>query len=174
MQSIEFSTLEDDEPVPNPDVSNEESGTNEDSQMNGAAKNRKQDSLEQLLLARNKKLSNEMAVLRVSHQDLQERLDSLQEHLSRTNADLERAQNLNVTLESDLEKCNRRLRAPFLRQQCLVREHTHRVIRHHQRLTTRIHSRDEEELHRHHRSSLASTLRVVREALWNHFGQESR
>ena len=45
-----------------------------------------------------------MAVLRVSHQDLQQRLDSLQETMSATNAELERAQNLNATLEGDLEK----------------------------------------------------------------------
>ncbi|KAL9038580.1 MAG: hypothetical protein Q9180_003049 [Flavoplaca navasiana] len=111
-KSIELSTL-DDEPVPNPDVSIEESGTNGDSQMNGAADNSKQDSLEQLLLARNKKMSNEMAVLRVSHQELQERLDSLQENLSRTNAELERAQNLNATLESDLEKMQQEASSAF-------------------------------------------------------------
>ena len=45
-----------------------------------------------------------MAVLRVSHQDLQRQLDSLQETLSSTNAELERAQNLNATLETDLVK----------------------------------------------------------------------
>ena len=59
-----------------------------------------QESLEQMLLAKNKRLSN--AILRVSHQDLQQQLDTLQENLSNTNAELERAQNLNVTLESDL------------------------------------------------------------------------
>ncbi|KAL8929682.1 MAG: hypothetical protein Q9172_000361 [Xanthocarpia lactea] len=112
-KSIELSTLDDDEPVPNPDLSNQDSNADEDSQMNGAIKNSKQDSLEQLLLARNKKLSNEMAVLRVSHRDLQERLDSLQETLSRTNADLERAQNLNATLESDLEKVQQEASSAF-------------------------------------------------------------
>jgi len=60
------------------------------------------ETLEQLLLARNKKLSNEMAILRVSHQDLQRQLDILQETMSSTNAELERTQNLNTTLESDL------------------------------------------------------------------------
>ncbi|KAL8948662.1 MAG: hypothetical protein Q9222_005173 [Ikaeria aurantiellina] len=103
-KSIELATLDDDEPVPNPASSDGDVDANDPSHTNGAVKNSKQDSLEQLLLARNKKLSNEMAVLRVSHHDLQERLDSLQETLSRTNADLERAQNLNATLESDLEK----------------------------------------------------------------------
>ncbi|KAI4260135.1 MAG: hypothetical protein L6R42_004197 [Xanthoria sp. 1 TBL-2021] len=112
-KSIELSTLDDDEAVPNPDVSNQDSNVNEDGQMNGAVKTSKQDSLEQLLLARNKKMSNEMAVLRVSHQDLQERLDSLQETLSRTNADLERAQNLNATLENDLEKVQQEASSAF-------------------------------------------------------------
>ena len=68
------------------------------------SKDSKKESLEKLLLARNKKLGNEMAVLRVSHQDLQQQLESLQDTLSSTNAELERSQNLNATLETDLEK----------------------------------------------------------------------
>lgn len=58
--------------------------------------------MEKLLLARNKKLSNELTVLRVSHNDLQSRLESLQEELSSTNMDLEKARNLTQTLEDDL------------------------------------------------------------------------
>ncbi|KAL8705584.1 MAG: hypothetical protein Q9201_001325 [Fulgogasparrea decipioides] len=112
-KSIELSTLDDDESVPNPDAVTQDADTREATQMNGVVKDGKKDSLEQLLLARNKKLSNEMAVLRVSHQDLQERLDSLQEALSRTNADLERAQNLNATLESDLEKVQQEASSVF-------------------------------------------------------------
>ncbi|KAL8715472.1 MAG: hypothetical protein Q9220_000806 [cf. Caloplaca sp. 1 TL-2023] len=103
-KSIELATLDDDESVPNPASADEDVSVSDPSHANGVIMNSKQDGLEQLLLARNKKLSNEMAVIRVSHHDLQERLDSLQETLSRTNADLERAQNLNATLESDLEK----------------------------------------------------------------------
>ena len=98
-QSIEFSSLDDDE--------NNQKGSVEDEtkipQANGVAKGSK-DSLEQLLLARNKKLGNEMAVLRVSHQELQKQLEALQETLSTTNAELERSQNLNATLEGDLLK----------------------------------------------------------------------
>ena len=60
------------------------------------------ETLEQLLLARNKKLADEMAVLRVSHQELQRDLANLQEAMSTTNAELERTQNLNATLENDL------------------------------------------------------------------------
>ena len=45
-----------------------------------------------------------MAVLRVSHQDLQQQLTALQEAMSTTNAELEQSQNLNATLEADLAK----------------------------------------------------------------------
>ena len=71
---------------------------------NGTASKGKGETLEQLLLARNKKLGNELTVLRVSHQDLQTRLEALQEELSTTNMELEKSRNLNETLESDLEK----------------------------------------------------------------------
>jgi homeobox protein cut-like len=59
------------------------------------------------LLARNKKLSNELTVLRVSHQDLQSRLEALQEDLSNANMELEKSRALNETLEADLEKVQR-------------------------------------------------------------------
>ncbi|KAH8652499.1 Golgi membrane protein [Xylariales sp. PMI_506] len=87
LKSIEFATGDDDDVL---------------IESNGAAAKAKGDTLEQLLLARNKKLSDELTILRVSHQDLQSRLENLQEDMSRTNADLERAQNLNTQLENDL------------------------------------------------------------------------
>ena len=43
-------------------------------------------------------------MLRVSHQNLQQQLETLQEAMSTTNAELERSQNLNATLENDLVK----------------------------------------------------------------------
>ena len=86
LKSIEFSTGDDDE-------TRERLNDNTD----------KGDTLEKLLLSRNKKLGDELTVLRVSHQDLQTRLEDLQEELSRTNADLEKSQNLNRKLEDDLE-----------------------------------------------------------------------
>ncbi|KAI8958544.1 CASP C terminal-domain-containing protein [Daldinia sp. FL1419] len=89
LKSIEFATGDDDDML----VSSE---------SNGSAPKGKGDTLEQLLLARNKKLSDELTILRVSHQDLQNRLENLQEEMSRTNADLERSQNLNAQLENDL------------------------------------------------------------------------
>ena len=99
-QSIEFSTLDDDDANPAADVE-----SNSDlAPVNGSVTGDKKDSLEQLLLARNKKLSNELAVLRVSHQDLQQQLESMQDAMSNTHSELERAQNLNATLETDLVK----------------------------------------------------------------------
>ncbi|KAI1079304.1 CASP C terminal-domain-containing protein [Whalleya microplaca] len=89
LKSIEFATGDDDDVLAS-------------SEPNGAAAKGKGDTLEQLLLARNKKLSDELTILRVSHQDLQSRLENLQEDMSRTNADLERSQNLNAQLENDL------------------------------------------------------------------------
>lgn len=90
LKSIEFATGDDDDALM------------VEADSNGSAGKSKGDTLEQLLLARNKKLSDELTILRVSHQDLQSRLENLQEEMSRTNADLERAQNLNTQLENDL------------------------------------------------------------------------
>ncbi|KAL2191732.1 hypothetical protein L209DRAFT_71665 [Thermothelomyces heterothallicus CBS 203.75] len=90
LKSIEFSTGDDDETRDVPE------------DVPGSAATGKGDTLEQLLLARNKKLSEELTILRVSHQDLQSRLQNLQEELSRTNAELERSQNLNEKLENEL------------------------------------------------------------------------
>lgn len=53
-------------------------------------------------MARNKKLSNELTVLRVSHRDLQSQIETLQEESSATKAELEKSQQLCATLENDL------------------------------------------------------------------------
>lgn len=108
MKSIEFSSTfvdEDDE------LSNNAQATDEGTApgkayplLNGAVGKEKRDSLEQLLLARNKKLGDELTILRVSHRDLQQQLENLQEEFSQTNAELERSQNLAATLENDLMK----------------------------------------------------------------------
>ena len=98
LKSIEFSTGDDDDGQDLDSTSNALQGSLE----NGSIGKGKGDTLEQLLLARNKKLSDELTILRVSHQDLQSRLQSMQEELSKTNDDLERAQHLNETLENDL------------------------------------------------------------------------
>ncbi|KAF1998363.1 hypothetical protein P154DRAFT_621728 [Amniculicola lignicola CBS 123094] len=95
LKSIEFATGEDDDEATEIALQN---GTP------SKGRGDKGESLEQLLLARNKKISNELTVLRVSHQDLQNRLEALQEELSNTNMELEKSRNLNETLEADLEK----------------------------------------------------------------------
>lgn len=94
LKSIEFSTGNDD------DADGEEFAMN--GEENGSTIRGRGDNLEQLLLSRNKKLGDELTILRVSHQELQSRLQQLQDDLSKTNAELERSQNLNITLENDL------------------------------------------------------------------------
>ncbi|CAG8958531.1 hypothetical protein HYFRA_00009846 [Hymenoscyphus fraxineus] len=98
LKSIEFSTGDDDEL----DVPESAANVTDGKVENGSSGRPKGDTLEQLLLARNKKLSDELTILRVSHQDLQNRLQAMQEELSKTNGELERAQHLNATLENDL------------------------------------------------------------------------
>ncbi|KAL2074717.1 hypothetical protein VTL71DRAFT_8496 [Oculimacula yallundae] len=98
LKSIEFSTGDDDDP----DIADSAPPASQAGEDNGSGPKGKGDTLEQLLLARNKKLSDELTILRVSHQDLQSRLQTMQEELSKTNAELERAQHLNSTLENHL------------------------------------------------------------------------
>lgn len=100
VKAIEFSTGDDDENIGG------------GSGIDGSASKDKKESLEQLLLARNKKLTSEMTVLRVSHQDLQKQLEELQEELSRTNVELEKSQNLASTLENDLLRVQREAAFP--------------------------------------------------------------
>lgn len=88
LRSIELSVEEDDETMERP--------------ANGSIDGAKGQPLELLLLARNKKLSSDMTLLRVAHQDAQQQLEGLQEELSRTNAELEKSQKLASTLENDL------------------------------------------------------------------------
>ncbi|KAK3057288.1 hypothetical protein LTR09_001470 [Extremus antarcticus] len=90
LRSIEFATVSD-------------SSYPEDSSIptNGSTSN---ESLEQLLLARNKKLSTELTELRVSHNEIQQRLETLSEDLSVAHMNLEKSRNLNATLENDLQK----------------------------------------------------------------------
>lgn len=58
--------------------------------------------LEQLLLARNKKVTDELTILRVSHRDLQGQLQILRDDLTTTKDELEKSQKLSSTLENDL------------------------------------------------------------------------
>jgi homeobox protein cut-like len=94
LKSIEFATGDNDD-----DAHGEET-----SHQNGIGTKPRSDNLEQLLHSRNKKLNNDLTLLRVSHQDLESRLSTLQDELSSANMELEQARNLNATLELDLQK----------------------------------------------------------------------
>lgn len=90
IKSIEFSTGDDED---------SKSGW---SGENGTAQKEGKESLEQLLMTRNKKLSSEMTILRVSHQTLQKQLQDLRGELLRANEDLTKSQKLTASLENDL------------------------------------------------------------------------
>jgi len=53
-------------------------------------------------MARNKKLTDELTILRVSHRDLQGQLETLRNDLTSTKQELEKSQGLSTTLENDL------------------------------------------------------------------------
>lgn len=93
LKSIEFAMGDDGD--------SDEDGT-EDNHTNGSVNNTKAESLEQLLLGRNKKLSDELTVLRVSRNDIQSQLETLQEDLSSVHMELEKSRALTSTLENDL------------------------------------------------------------------------
>lgn len=92
LKSIEFSPGDEEDVQETPLVAN------------GTMKKGGKESLEQLLMARNKKLSSDMTILRVSHQDLQKQLEELQQELSQANADLEKSRQLTASLENDLSR----------------------------------------------------------------------
>ncbi|KAL6239025.1 hypothetical protein BDW75DRAFT_200232 [Aspergillus navahoensis] len=94
IKSIEFSAGDDE------DIGDFNDGTN--GSADKAKEGGKNSSLEQLLLARNKKLTDELTVLRVSHRELQGQLETLREDLSTTKEELEKSQSLSTTLENDL------------------------------------------------------------------------
>jgi len=64
----------------------------------------KKETLEQLLLARNKKLGSDLTLLRVSHDELSQQLRTLQQTLDSTTSELSSSKALNQKLEDDLLK----------------------------------------------------------------------
>ena len=90
LKSIEFSTGDDDD-----NGLGDQSG-------NTASGGKDKDTLEQLLLARNRKLNEEATILRVSHQDLQARLTTLEGQVAQRNAEVDRLHKLTEKLENDL------------------------------------------------------------------------
>ncbi|OJJ35013.1 hypothetical protein ASPWEDRAFT_171840 [Aspergillus wentii DTO 134E9] len=99
IKSIEFSAGDDDETG---DVTDDANGSATNGTTAKSKEGGKNNTLEQLLLARNKKLTDELTVLRVSHRDLQGQLEILREDLSSTKQELEKSQKLSTTLENDL------------------------------------------------------------------------
>ncbi|KAK9455489.1 CASP C terminal-domain-containing protein [Dipodascopsis uninucleata] len=74
----------------------------EDDFDNSAKVKHQTDSLEQLLLSRNRKLTNELTNLRVSHDSLQKQLKELENNFKVTTTALESSKQLNQKLEEDL------------------------------------------------------------------------
>ncbi|RDW90019.1 CCAAT displacement transcription factor COY1 [Aspergillus mulundensis] len=96
IKSIEFSAGDDE------DVGDLTDAVGANGTVEKAKEGGKNSSLEQLLLTRNKKLTDELTILRVSHRDLQGQLEALREDLSTTKEELEKSQSLSTTLENDL------------------------------------------------------------------------
>ncbi|KAJ6035524.1 uncharacterized protein N7446_010287 [Penicillium canescens] len=95
IRSIEFATGDDDEAG--------DGAEGKATETNGdATKSKDKNSLEQLLMARNKKLTDELTLLRVSHRDIQGQLETLRSELSTSKGELEKSRNLSTTLENDL------------------------------------------------------------------------
>ncbi|KAJ5553677.1 hypothetical protein N7494_003055 [Penicillium frequentans] len=95
IKSIEFTAGEDDE--------GEAMAEDDTANTNGdATKANGQNSLEKLLLARNKKLTDDLTVLRVSSRDIQGQLEVMRGELSATKEELEKSRSLSSTLENDL------------------------------------------------------------------------
>ncbi|CAG8362268.1 unnamed protein product [Penicillium salamii] len=66
------------------------------------SKAKDKNSLEQLLMGRNKKLTEDLTLLRVSHRDIQGQLETLRNELSTSKDELEKSRSLSSTLENDL------------------------------------------------------------------------
>ncbi|KAF7517675.1 hypothetical protein PCG10_001050 [Penicillium crustosum] len=96
IRSVEFAAGDDDEVG---DGSGD--GTTVDANGEGT-KSKDKNSLEQLLMARNKKLTDDLTLLRVSHRDIQGQLEALRTELSTSKEELEKSRTLSTTLENDL------------------------------------------------------------------------
>ncbi|KAJ6032012.1 hypothetical protein N7540_002744 [Penicillium herquei] len=95
IKSIELTAGDDDEMNETP-AENSVNANGDATNTNG------KNSLEQLLLARNKKLNDELAVLRVSSRGIQGQLEAMRSELSTTKEELEKSRGLSSTLENDL------------------------------------------------------------------------
>ncbi|KAG0642014.1 CASP C terminal-domain-containing protein [Tuber brumale] len=105
LKSIEFSTGDDGEDEDEMlDFSRTGTADNGSTMNGGKVKGDKEETLEQLLLARNKKLGSDLTLLRVSHDELSQQLRVLQQTLDSTTSELSSSRALNQKLEDDLLK----------------------------------------------------------------------
>jgi homeobox protein cut-like len=96
IRSVEFATGDDDE-----EAGEGAEGTT--AETNGdVTRSKDKNSLEQLLMARNKKLTDDLTLLRVSHRDIQGQLEALRSELATSKGELEKSRTLSSTLENDL------------------------------------------------------------------------
>lgn len=94
LKSIELSAEDEDE----------DNTATEAHATNGTSSDANKNTLEKLLLSRNKKLSEDLTILRVSHKELVQQLDEVQEELSQNKKDLDASQTLSTRLENDLSQ----------------------------------------------------------------------
>ncbi|CAG7957223.1 unnamed protein product [Penicillium olsonii] len=94
IRSVEFAGDDDEAEDKAPDSAANENGD--------ASKTKDKNSLEQLLMGRNKKLTEDLTLLRVSHRDIQGQLETLRNELSTSKEELEKSRSLSSTLENDL------------------------------------------------------------------------
>ncbi|CAG8032690.1 unnamed protein product [Penicillium olsonii] len=94
IRSVEFAGDDDEAEDKAPDSAANENGD--------ASKTKDKNSLEQLLMGRNKKLTEDLTLLRVSHRDIQGQFETLRNELSTSKEELEKSRSLSSTLENDL------------------------------------------------------------------------
>lgn len=99
LKSVEFDYENSDNEDNDEENDNEEEPTDKNIQTNT-------ESLEKLMLSRNKKLTNDLTVLRIANKNLTDEVTDLRSQLEATAASLEKADRLNHKLEEDLLKTN--------------------------------------------------------------------
>ncbi|KAF5094700.1 hypothetical protein D0Z00_003425 [Geotrichum galactomycetum] len=99
LKSVEFDYENSDNEDNDEENDNEEEPTDKNIQTNT-------ESLEKLMLSRNKKLNNDLTVLRIANKNLTDEVANLKTQLESTAATLEKADRLNHKLEEDLLKTN--------------------------------------------------------------------
>lgn len=103
LKSVEFDYDLDSDDDDNEDDNENDDTTNQNDNDNIQSNT---ESLEKLMLARNKKLSNDMTLLRISNNELNAQVEQLKSQTEAMTAELDKAKRLNQKLEEDLLKSN--------------------------------------------------------------------